>query len=137
MPPLQPVDLCVLCPPAGGWKAVRWTALMAPSRYAAIRNVASDVYWAMGHALCVCPMVEEVGEGGLQITWENDNRTLTVKVVPGRSLLVQRTVSASIEDPGWLEVPTGDSAVLSTTFFRHGRYLSGKKETECIPRTTA
>jgi hypothetical protein len=135
-PPLKPIDLCVHCPPLGRWVARKWTALMAPSRYAVVRDTAHDVYYAVGLALCVCPLVEELGRDGLQLTWEHDNRTHTVKVLPGQPVVYQRTVTASIEDPGWVEISTGDGATLSTTFFRLGRYLSGKPEKECLKRET-
>lgn len=132
--PLQPIDLCVHVPRQGRWVAKPWTVVIGQSRFAEIKEVANDIYYAVGCALCVCPIVEELGSRGLQLTWEHDNRTLVVKLVPGEPVRYQRTVTASIEDPGWHTFFPDDSANTTLTFFRHGRYLSGKKPEECLGR---
>ena len=75
-----------------------------------------------------CPDVKDI-QGGLGILWTNQGRSLLVKVLPHP--LVQFSMRSDSSDPMPLQtVACYDK--LEETFFKLGRYVSGRKESECL-----
>jgi hypothetical protein len=126
--PPRPVDLCLedRGPQAqftrdARVRAVRFSALIARPEFAAPKDTASDVYWAVAAARCDCPTVAAEG-GGLTLTWEYLKRTLAVRVEAGGAVRYRLAVVGQEDRAAWTEVTDRDA--LDSTFFRLGRYVA-------------
>jgi hypothetical protein len=130
------VDVCLYFPPRGkGTTAeadchtLKWSTLVARPGYAAVRNHADEIYWAVAAARSDCPDVKDT-EGGLGLLWTNQGRSLFVKVLPGAR--VQFSMGS---DDGPLPLQTvANNDHLEELFFKLGRYVSGRSESQCLPR---
>ena len=126
-----PLDLCVFIEPRvrfteSKWVTRKWSTLIAQSVYAGIQNTANDVFWAVAAARCECPYVVPISGGGLTLSWEEFNRTLKVRLIPGEPLRYKLFVTNEAEPAAWNLVNKAEK--IETIFFRLGRYISGKPE---------
>lgn len=109
---------------------VKWSTLIARDEYIAVRNQADEIYWAVAAARSDCPDVKDM-EGGIGILWTNQGRSLFVKILPGA--MVQFSMGSDSGDPMPLQTVVNHEQ-LEETFFKLGRYVSGRKESECVAR---
>ena len=130
-----PVDLCLYYPASRGAQEAdchtrKWSSLIADERYVAVRTYADESYWAVARAKCDCPDVKDM-EGGVGVLWNNQGRTLFVKILPDS--MVNFSIGADSSGPLPLQTVVNHE-LLEDTFFKLGRYVSGRKESECFPR---
>jgi hypothetical protein len=133
----QPVDVCLYFPPRpkgttqeADCHTVKWSTLIARPEYLAVKVHADEVYWAVAAARSDCPDVKDMG-GGLGLLWKNQGRSLLVQVLPG----VPVQYSWGPDGPERPKLQTVENHdLLEETFFKLGRYVSGRKESDCLER---
>ena len=128
----QPTDICLLhvnpkLITDTRLKALKWSDLIAQSRFETIKNLATDVFTAVGHSHCDCPEVW-LHNAGLILMWHESGRYLYVKVLPGEAVAFQ--ITDKYEMPTKWQVITARETT-EEVLFKMGRYITGKKESEC------
>ena len=127
--PPRPVDLCLedRGPQASFTRdarvrAVRFSAWISRPEFAAIKDTASDVYWAVAAARCDCPTAVALDGGGVELTWEYLKRALCVCVDAAGAVRYRLAVVGQEDRASWTEVADHDT--IESTFFKLGRYVA-------------
>lgn len=108
-------------------KALKWSDLIAQSRFAPIKNVAMDVFTAVGHSHCDIPYVW-LHNAGLILMWSEGERFLYVKILPGEPVSFQITREFAIPDR-WQVIANRETT--EEVLFKMGRYIAGTQESDC------
>lgn len=131
----NPIDICFLHvkPKRHGDPDVesrKFSSVILLSRCDAIRELATDIFTAVGHAKSDCPEVW-ITDDGIKLLWSEATRYLHVLITYDKSVSYF-VAKNKTEVPQWNAV--SNLGIVEEVLFKLGRYITGSPETECGSR---